>query len=107
MTCPRLLIPVASLRILPPRQAHQRVQVRHAYAIRAGDKSMLSTFFRQRLPHHLPGVVDPGSEAGISTQCAEIGHAYAIRAGDKGMASPAAVTDRPTTCPASLIQKRR
>ena len=39
-------------------------------------------------------VVDPGSRAIVSTECAEIGHAYAIRAGDEGMApAPVAVSE--------------
>ena len=40
------------------------------------------------VPYHLPRVVDPGSAAIVSTECAEIGHAYAIRAGDEGMVLP-------------------
>ena len=39
------------------------------------------------VPYHLPRVVDPGSGAIASTECAEIGHACAIRAGDEGMAN--------------------
>ena len=39
-------------------------------------------------PYHLPRVVDPVSDAIVSTECAEIGHAYAIRAGDEGMVLP-------------------
>ena len=39
-------------------------------------------------PYHLPRVVDPGSVAIVSTECAEIGHAYAIRARDEGMVLP-------------------
>ena len=40
------------------------------------------------MPYHLPRVVDPGSVAIVSTECAEIGHAYAIRARDEGMGLP-------------------
>ena len=54
-------------------------------------------------PYHLPRVVDPGSAAIVSTECAEIGHAYAIRARDEGMVLPVVSLESPTTCPASLI----
>ena len=55
------------------------------------------------VPYHLPRVVDPGSAAIVSTECAEIGHAYAIRARDEGMVLPVVSLGAPTTCPASLI----
>ena len=48
-------------------------------------------------PYHLPRVVDPESEARVSTECAEIGHACAIRAGDEGMAL--SVVSRRSTLP--------
>ena len=54
-------------------------------------------------PYHLPRVVDPESDAIVSTECAEIGHAYAIRAGDEGMGLSVGSLGCPTTCPASLI----
>jgi hypothetical protein len=41
-----------------------------------------------RCPYHLPRVVDPISDASVSTECTEVGHAYAIRAGDEGMELP-------------------
>ena len=86
------------------RQVHQGAKIGHAYAIRAGDEGMGLPVGSHGFPYHLPRVVDPGSVAIVSTECAEIGHAYAIRARDEGMGLP--VGSRritPTTCPASLI----
>ena len=51
------------------------------------------------LPYHLPRVVDPGSVAIVSTECAEIGHAYAIRARDEGMGCPLSVWSIPPPAP--------
>src|SRR5688572_16835612 len=70
------------------RQVHHGGKLGHARAIGAGDEGMGLPVVSGGVSHHLPHVVNPGSPAIVSTECAEISHARAIRAGDKGMILP-------------------
>jgi len=81
-------------------------EIGHAYAIRVGDEGKAPARVATGIgfTHHLPRVVDPGSVAIESTECAEISHACAIGARDERMTRVcAANVGVPYHPPASLI----
>ena len=83
-------------------------------AIRARDERMTPVRVANvGVPYHPPSIVDPGSVASVSTECAEIGCFLAVKVNDKrrkplgegGRCEPTSIRKRSPQKPNHRIQK--